>query len=67
MLRIRAVSRNDRQQLLEILAEQFALKLFLTSVHPVLVATHGVDLTVVAHETERLSPRPAGEGVGAES
>ena len=56
---------DDRQQLLEVGAEQVGLQLRLARADPVEVAAQGVDLAVVRQVAERLSKFPGGERVGA--
>ena len=64
--RIGVARGGDRQQRLEF-AEQFAAQAAFTGGEPVAVALDGVDLAVVGQQTERLSQRPAREGVGGEA
>ncbi len=61
---IRCVRFNNRKQLLQVVAPEFAFHDALSSVHPVAVAVDGVDLSVVGHKPQRLSSVPAGERVG---
>ena len=56
--------RNDRPHLVEIGAEQFGFHRAAARVHPVDVATHGVDFAVVRDEPIRVRQFPAGKGVG---
>ena len=58
--------RADREHALERLREQFAAHHAFTRAHPVLVALHGVDLTVVREHPVRVRERPRRERVGAE-
>ena len=64
LLRIGTVFANNRQELLEVVAEHIAGKLHLACMQPVFIAADRVDLTIVAEVTERLRARPAWEGVG---
>jgi signal recognition particle GTPase len=45
--RVAAVGVDDREELLDVVAEQLALEQRLAGVHPVDVAAQGVDLAVV--------------------
>lgn len=63
---VTAVLLDDREELLQIIAEQVRLHRPLASVHPVGVPLDGVDLAVVSHEPARLGAIPGGEGVGGE-
>ena len=64
---VRSVIADDGEQFIEVLAEDSAGEEFLACLHPVGIAAHGVDFTVVGHVTERLGTGPAGEGVGTEA
>ncbi len=65
--RIAAIRFHNRKQLADLVPVQVAAHDPFTSMHPVRVAPQGVDFPVVAHEAVRLSPIPAGEGIGGES
>ena len=65
--RVAAVLADDRQQLLEVLAEQLGLEQGLAGPHPVHVAPEGVDLAVVRQIPVGMGARPARESVGAEA
>jgi len=65
--RVAAGGIDDGQQSRQIIAEQLRREHLLTRVHPVQVAADRVDFAVVQHVAERLSARPAREGVGAET
>ncbi len=58
--------RADREQPLELPGDQVGLEQRLAGPHPVAVAHHGVDLTVVGDVAERVGQRPAGERVRRE-
>ncbi len=62
--RVAAVRFDDREQLLQIVAEQLALGRAFAGPHPVAVAAQRVDFAVVAHEPQRLSAIPTGKRVG---
>ncbi len=64
--RVTHVRLYDRRDLTNI-AESLAAQHTLTSLHPCTVTTDGIDLTIVAEETERLSQAPCREGVGREA
>ena len=64
---IRTIRFDDRKQLRQILAEQFARGDALASVHPILVAKQRVDLAVVAHETIGLRAIPGRERIGGKT
>ena len=65
--RVRAVGVDDRQGLLDVVAEQLAFEERLAGVHPVDVAAQGVDLAVMGQEVVGVGPVPAGKGVGGEA
>ncbi len=65
--RVAAAFIDDRQQLLQVVAEDLALAEGLAGVHPGDVAAQGVDIAVVAEMAEWLGAGPAGKGVGAEA
>ena len=65
--RVGEVRLDDREQILDLVAEALARGDALAGAHPVLVAAQGVDFTVVAHEAIGLRPVPGGEGVGGEA
>ena len=65
--RVAAVRVHDREQLLDVVAEEFRLKQRLAGVHPVDVAAERVDLAVVRDVAVRVRAVPAGEGVGREA
>ncbi len=64
---VAAVGLDDRQQLLDVVAEQRRRKKFLARDHPVDIAAQRVDLAVVRHEAVRMRAVPAREGVGREA
>ena len=64
--RVRAVLDHDRQNLLQIVAEQRRGAQRFARAHPVDVAAQRVDLAVVGDETERVRQRPRREGIGRE-
>ena len=55
---------NNRKQLFQFIAIKCALSHSLTCLHPIDVATQGVNFAVVAHESQRLCAVPTREGVG---
>ncbi len=65
--RVGVAGGDDRQDLLEVLAEQLAAQLRLAGAHPVDVAHHRVDLAVVADHAVGVRQLPAGERVGREA
>ena len=65
--RVGVSRRDDRQDLLQVLAEQLAAQLALASAHPVDVAHHRVDLAVVADHPVGVRELPARERVGREA
>ena len=64
--RIRAGCVHNRQDFFDVLAKQLAFQKRLTGVHPVDVATQGVDFTVVGDVAIRVRALPAWEGVRRE-
>ena len=58
--------RADREDLLDVGAEDVGVDQRLAGAHPVLVAGDGVDLAVVGDSAERMRQRPRREGVGGE-
>ena len=64
--RVAAALADDRQDLLQIAAEQIRLAHRLARVHPVDVAAQRVDLAVVRDVAVRMRERPRRERVGAE-
>ncbi|CDD20582.1 putative uncharacterized protein [Prevotella sp. CAG:732] len=64
--RVAHVRLNDRRYLSDV-AQSLAAQHTLTSLHPSTITTDGIDLTIVAEETERLSQAPCREGVGREA
>ena len=65
--RVAALGVDDGEQLGQVVAEELRDEHLLARVHPVEVAADRVDLAVVEHVAERLRPRPAWKGVGAEA
>ena len=65
--RVGVAGADDRQDLLEVLAEQLRAQLALAGAHPVDVAHQRVDLAVVADHPVGVRELPAGEGVGGEA
>ncbi len=65
--RVRAPLADDRNHLLEILAEQLGGELRLSRAHPVDVAAQRVDLPVVGDHPVRVGELPARERVGREA
>ena len=55
-----------REDLLEVGAEHVGVDQRLAGAHPILIAGHGVDLTVVGDPPEWVRERPRREGVGGE-
>ena len=64
--RVAAAFADDRQNLLQVVAEQIRLAHRLARVHPVDVAAERVDLAVVRDVPVGVRERPRREGVGAE-
>ncbi len=64
---VRRARRADREGALEVAGEQLARHHAFARAHPVLVALHGVDLTVVRQHPVRVRERPARERVRAEA
>ena len=58
---------DDREDLLDVVAEQVAGEHAFAGVHPVDVAAQGVDLAVVGEVAVGMGAFPAREGVGAEA
>ena len=58
--------RTDREQPVQVAADQVRAEQFLTGAHPVAVALDGVDLAVVGDHPERVRQFPAREGIGGE-
>ena len=65
--RVRSALADDRDDLLEIVAEQLGGELRLARAHPVDVAAQRVDLAVVGDHPVRVGELPAREGVGREA
>ena len=65
--RVRGVGRADRRQPAQVAGDPGAGNHRFAGMHPVAVAAHRVDLTVVGDEPERMSQRPGREGVGGEA
>ena len=65
--RVRALEVDDRQDLLQVGAQDAGREEPLAALHPVHVAAQGVDLTVVGDVAVGVGPGPAGEGVGGEA
>ena len=65
--RVRAARPDDRQHLLEVVAEQLGAQLRLARAHPVDVALQRVDLAVVGDHPVRVRELPARERVGREA
>ncbi len=65
--RVRAAVTDDRQHLLQIVAEELRRKLALARAHPVDVAAQRVDLAVVGDHPVRVRKLPARERVGREA
>ncbi len=65
--RVRAAGPDDRQHLLEVVAEQLGAQLRLARAHPVDVAAQRVDLAVVGDHPVRVRELPARERVGGEA
>ena len=65
--RVRAAGPDDRQHLLEVVAEQLGAQLRLARAHPVDVAAQRVDLAVVGDHPVRVRELPARERVGREA
>jgi len=63
---VAAVGVDDRDALLQVVAELLRLEHALARVHPVDVAAQGVDLAVVRDHPVGVRARPAREGVGRE-
>mmetsp|Transcript_4684 Transcript_4684/g.11210 ORF Transcript_4684/g.11210 Transcript_4684/m.11210 type:complete len:211 (+) Transcript_4684:3661-4293(+) len=55
------------QELMSLVSKVLGLHDATATVHPVLVATEGVDLTIVTHRTDGLGTLPRGERVGGET
>ncbi len=64
---VRLTFENQGVQLLQIVAQHGAFHDAFASAHPVEVAFHGVDFTVVGQHAIRVGQRPLGEGVGGEA
>ena len=64
---VRRAGGADREDLLDVGAEDLGLDQRLAGAHPVLVAGDGVDLAVVGDPAERVGQRPRREGVGGEA
>ncbi len=64
---VRPAGAHDRQDLLEVEAEELGRQLRLARPHPVRVAHERVDLAVVGDHAERMGEVPAREGVRAEA
>ena len=67
LARVAAVGVDDRDQLLDVVAEQLRREHALARVHPVDVAAQRVDLAVVRDQPVGMRARPVGEGVGREA
>ena len=67
ILRVAAIFANDRQQFFQVISKNITGDNHLAGVHPVLIATQGIDLTIVAHIAERLRTWPTRKCVGAEA
>jgi hypothetical protein len=65
--RVGTVGVHDRENLLDVVAEDGALEQRLAGVHPVDVAAEGVDLAVVREIAVGMRAFPAGEGVRREA
>ena len=64
--RVRHTRLNDRVNSLNI-AQHLRREHTLARLHPGTVTTDGIDFTIMAKQTERLSQRPAREGIGRET
>ncbi len=64
--RVAGAVRADGEQAAQLPRDQVAGEQRFPGLHPVAVATHGVDLTIVGREPVRVRQRPAREGVGGE-
>ena len=64
--RVGALEVDDRQHLLQVVAQDAGREEPLAALHPVDIAAQGVDLTVVGDVAVGVGPGPAGEGVGGE-
>ena len=58
---------DNREQFLEVLAEQGRGQDRLAGIHPSHISAQGVDLAVVADEAKRVRQLPCGERVGRET
>ena len=65
--RVGLAGKADRIQLLEVLTEHGRGHHAFARQHPVVVAAHGVDFTIVGHITVGVGQRPLREGVGRET
>ena len=65
--RVRACRADDRQHLVQVVAEELGGELRLARAHPVDVAAHRVDLAVVGDHPVGVRELPAREGVGREA
>ena len=65
--RVAAARLDDREELLDVVAEKRGREHVLAREHPVHVALQRVDLAVVAEVAERVRELPGGEGVGREA
>ena len=65
--RVRPALVDDREQLLQVVAQERRAQLRLARVHPVGVAAHRVDLAVVGEQVERVREIPGAERVGREA
>ena len=64
---VRLAFENQRIQLLQVVAQHSAFHHAFTRTHPVEVAFHGVDFTVVGQHAVRVGQWPLGECVGGET
>ena len=65
--RVAAIFLDDRENFLEIIAEQLRGQHTLARMHPVFIAAQGIDLTVVNKIAIGMRPSPAGKRIGAEA
>ena len=65
--RVAAVGRDDRMELLDVVAEERRLEQRLARVHPVHIAAKRIDFAVVRDVAIRMSPLPTGKRIGGEA
>src|SRR4051794_39039428 len=65
--RVRTRFCQDREELLQLIAEDFGLQRAIAGPHPVAIAAQGIDFTIMRQIPERMGQLPAWEGIGAEA